>query len=294
MPDTASRQHDMTIKPEDGYPLAATLFEPAGEARFPLLIGSALGVPRYYYFKFARFMAGEGFPSLAFDYRGIHESREETKPGSEMKMEHWGTLDLDAALGWLARRYPERPPAYVGHSCGGQLIGLAPRSEYLRAMVFVAAQSGYWKLWSRPYRWGVWLTWHTLPLLAPFFDYIPARLMGISTVNLPAGVARQWARWGKSPRYLFGPEHGLDTSRYPEFRLPLLSYLIEDDPFFAPPAAVEALLEEYPSADRELRRVAPEDYGQSSIGHFGFFRERFRETLWRDTAAWLASRRISG
>jgi len=27
-----------------------------------------------------------------------------------------------------------------------------------------------------------------------------------------------------------------------------------------------------------------------SIGHFGFFRERFRDSLWRETADWLESR----
>jgi predicted alpha/beta hydrolase len=30
--------------------------------------------------------------------------------------------------------------------------------------------------------------------------------------------------------------------------------------------------------------------GVKSVGHFGFFRERFRDSLWRETADWLESR----
>jgi predicted alpha/beta hydrolase len=29
--------------------------------------------------------------------------------------------------------------------------------------------------------------------------------------------------------------------------------------------------------------------GQKKLGHFGFFREKARETLWREAAEWLLS-----
>jgi len=31
----------------------------------------------------------------------------------------------------------------------------------------------------------------------------------------------------------------------------------------------------------------PRELGVKSIGHFGFFRERFRDSLWREAADWL-------
>jgi predicted alpha/beta hydrolase len=34
--------------------------------------------------------------------------------------------------------------------------------------------------------------------------------------------------------------------------------------------------------------VDPASHGGGKIGHFGFFRERFRNSLWRDAAEWLA------
>ncbi len=276
-----------TLETSDKNLLAATLFEPEDNVRASVAIGSALGVPRYFYFKFAGYLAEQGFAVLTFDYRGIHESKDGSLSGSEMRMEDWGKQDIDAALGFMAETYHQKPLVYVAHSCGGQLVGLAPNSRKIDAMVFVACQSGYWKHWSWPYRWGVWFTWHSLPLLVPFFDYIPARLMGISSVNLPSGVAQQWAAWGKRPGYLFDPVFGLDTARYPRFEVPLLAYTIADDAFFAPAASVEALLEEYPNAEIDRRVAEPGDYGQQSIGHFGFFKEKFRESLWEEAVNWM-------
>ncbi|MDZ7771249.1 MAG: alpha/beta fold hydrolase [Balneolaceae bacterium] len=277
----------MQLRCSDGYPLAATLFEPPRkEARSSLVIGSALGVPRYLYFKLARFLAARGWAVLTFDYRGIHESREGQVAGSDMRMEHWGSRDLQAALGWMLEHRPRAALCYLGHSCGGQILGLAPHAERVKAVILVASQSGYWKHWDWPYKWGVWWTWQTLGVLAPLFNYLPARLMGISSVNLPGGVARQWAAWGRRPRYLFDDRSGLDTSLYRRLEMPLLSVSMKDDPFFAPPRAVEALLREYPAALIERMEVRPGDLGLNRIGHFGFFRDKCR-ALWEETAAWL-------
>jgi predicted alpha/beta hydrolase len=48
-----------------------------------------------------------------------------------------------------------------------------------------------------------------------------------------------------------------------------------------------ALLQLYPAAPSELKRVTPAEVGAARIGHFGFFREQFRDTLWREAADWL-------
>src|SRR2546425_14575 len=102
--------------------------------------------------------------------------------------------------------------------------------------------------------------------------------------NLPAGVAIEWARWCRDPDYLVGALGAKE--RYARFSAPLRLYWVADDPY-APLAAAEALLELYPRAPAELTRVMPRELGTERIGHFGFFREQFRDTLWRDAADWL-------
>ena len=48
-----------------------------------------------------------------------------------------------------------------------------------------------------------------------------------------------------------------------------------------------ALAQLYPNSRWETRRLAPRELGEKHIGHFGFFRERFRASLWRESADWL-------
>ena len=45
----------------------------------------------------------------------------------------------------------------------------------------------------------------------------------------------------------------------------------------------------YPAASRELLYVEPASVGARSIGHFGFFQSRFRDTFWSDARSWLLS-----
>ena len=69
-------------------------------------------------------------------------------------------------------------------------------------------------------------------------------------------------------------------------RATVRAYAISDDPF-APARAVQALAQLYPHARWEMRKLAPRELGVKSVGHFGFFRERFRDSLWREAAEWL-------
>jgi predicted alpha/beta hydrolase len=65
-------------------------------------------------------------------------------------------------------------------------------------------------------------------------------------------------------------------------------YAVSDDRF-APPRAVQAFLAFYPGAPCKRLDVDPAQHG-GPIGHFGFFRERFRDSLWKDAADWMAGR----
>ena len=44
-------------------------------------------------------------------------------------MADWAALDATAAVGWMRERYRELPLAYVGHSFGGQALGLLAQQQ---------------------------------------------------------------------------------------------------------------------------------------------------------------------
>jgi predicted alpha/beta hydrolase len=150
----------------------------------------------------------------------------------------------------------------------------------------VGSQSGYWRHWPLAGRLWMWPVVHfALPGTAKLLGYFPGSRLGFGE-DLPPGVALEWASWCRHPQYLVGALGAAE--RYARLRARLWAYAISDDPF-APLGAVKALLALYPGARHELRRVTPRELGEKSIGHFGFFRERFRDSLWRESADWLES-----
>ncbi len=280
----------ITLKAGDGLELGATLYLPAaaGEARRAVLIAPATAVRRAYYDGYARYLSGRGFTVLTLDYRGIGASRPARLRGFQASMHQWGEQDLAGALAWLHSRFPSHRLLAVGHSAGGQLLGLAANNGLLHGLVTVAAQSGYWGLWPRPRRYAMALLWHVaMPGLSHALGYFPASVLRLGE-DLPAGVALEWARWCRDPDFLAGRSRRESVRHFGSLAAPILAYSFSDDPF-APRAAVDWLTDLYRSAPRQRRHLSPGQVGQP-IQHFGFFRERLKEPLWSQSAAWLLGR----
>ena len=272
----------------DGMTLGGTLFRPQSSNGAAVVIHAASGVRQEYYGKFAAFLAERGFTALTFDYRGIGRSRPENLRGFAASMRDWATQDAAGALDLLAGEAPGMRVLVVGHSFGGQCLGVIPGNERYAALLAVASQSGYWRHWPGLGRAGMWFATHVaLPGLSNMLGYFPAQRLGQGE-DLPAGVAREWARWCRHPGYIVGALGA--APQYERLRLPVRAVWVADDSF-APFAAVQALLKFYPSSPGEIVEVHPRLVGAQKIGHFGFFRERFRDTLWQSAADWLTEQR---
>ena len=286
---------DITIPAADGYPLAATLFLPRGAKRHAVLISSATATPRKIYRGFASYLAHCGCAVLTYDYRGVGGSRQravegynqpKSLAGFKADMADWAMLDIGAAVSWMRDRYHNLPFGYVGHSFGGQMLGLlANNSEVSRALL-IAAQAGYWKLMTTPERYRVFsmLNFIGMPLTKAL-GYAPA-WAGMGE-DLPKGVFLQWAKWVNSPRYLFDDKSLVALlHNFEHYEGAMRALHFSDDPWATRPA-VELLCKGYSSAKFEILTVTPGDVGVGKIGHFGFFRPEHRDTLWRGAAEWL-------
>ena len=142
---------DITVPATDGYPLAATLFLPRGAKRYAVLINSATAVPRKLYRGFAGYLAKRGCAVLTYDYRGTGDSRQQALTGYNQpkslvgfkaSMSDWAAQDITAMVAWMRERYKALPFAYVGHSFGGQALGLLPNNSEISRALFIAAQAG--------------------------------------------------------------------------------------------------------------------------------------------------------
>ena len=138
--------NDKTVPATDGYPLAATCFEPAGshasEPRTLVVVMAATGVTRRHYRRFAAYLAELGIIAITFDYRGIGDSTSGPIATTQMAMSDWGTKDAAGMIAWAQRTYAPARVVVVGHSAGGQLVGLLPNHHRVDAVLAVAAQSG--------------------------------------------------------------------------------------------------------------------------------------------------------
>lgn len=265
-----------TIVTSDGVPLGATVY--GSGAHDLIVIASAMGVRRRYYHAFASFCALRGFGVVTFDYRGIGGSRRGALRKEPARLDDWGRHDLDAVLSWGAQHSGARRLHLVAHSVGGQIAGLASSLAEVERIVLVAAQSGYWRHWSGIRRSGLHLFWLAMPIITGVFGEIPGWMLGGDPV--PPGVARQWAQWGRTPRYVWGHGDELDLTHYTLFDRPMLVWSFGDD-HYAPPASVNAIVREYANAKVSRHPV------ERGIGHFGFFREPVGGRFWEETASFL-------
>ncbi|MGB3273750.1 MAG: alpha/beta fold hydrolase [Xanthobacteraceae bacterium] len=276
---------DITVPATDGFRLAATLFLPRRSRNAAVLINSATAVPRKIYRSFASYLAGRGAVVLTYDYRGISGSRPKTLVGFKASMADWATLDMTGAIAWMRQRYGDWPLGFVGHSFGGQGLGLAPNNTEVARALLVAAQAGYWGLMTPPERYRVYAFMNFVGVpLTRMLGYAPG-FMGLGE-DLPKDAFLQWTAWVMSRHYMFDDANLPALANFPTFKGRLRAHTFTDDPW-ATPSAVELLCSHYTGTAPEIVKLAPADVGTARIGHFGFFRPEQQDGLWRGAADWL-------
>ena len=278
----------LVFEAADDRPLAATVLEPS-RVEGAVVISSATGVPRRIYEGVAGCLADAGLAVLTFDYRGIGGSREGGPLRLEpARMQDWGRLDLEGALRWMRKAYAGAPLMVLGHSAGGQLIGLAPSARHLAGAALVGSQLGWAGHWPWPARVLMWSMWHgMIPALTTLVGYLPMQSLGQGE-DLPAGVARDWAAWGRRRHYLFDALEPAVREDYAALRFPVRALHIADD-LYAPRHGVEALVGFY-GGPREVLTITPAEASVRRIGHFGWVRPRFEEAIWAPIRDWFLER----
>jgi predicted alpha/beta hydrolase len=293
----------------DGRLLGARWFEPAHEpARAVAVVNAATGVPQRFYRHFAQWLAARGYAVLTYDYRGIGESRQGPLRADAARMRDWALLDMPAALAEATRRRQaggaaprhgigarrgraggsleglpgDLPLLLVGHSFGGNAIGLADGFEQADALLGVAAQSGDWRNWPSRHRWLTHAFFHALlPAAAHLLGTAPGWVLGGSGAGLPKGVALDWARWGRRRGYLFtDPDLAAHLQHYQDFRGPAHLWHISDDWTYGPAAAVDALAAQFSAARVERPALDAAALHSGRIGHFGAFRAEPGRRIW--------------
>lgn len=268
-----------TLITPEGHYISGTIYLPKGNYKSVVVIASATGVKQRYYSKFAQFLSEQGAIVYTFDYAGIGASKLESLKKFNTTAFSWGSNDLESIISHATARFTNFPITIIGHSIGGQLIGLAPSAIQADKIVLVAAQSGYWKLWKGFEKIRMFANWHIVfPLFIRIFGYFPGKKLGIME-DLPKDVALEWRKWCSSLNYLF--DHIPNEKHYfSDIEAEISAFSTADDRY-APKSAVDWLTSKYDNGSIAKHHLIPKDLGLAKIGHFGFFKSQNSNIIWK-------------
>lgn len=269
----------LTLVAADGFELSAVHYSGDVPSRGRVIVTSGTAVPQGFYRRFAEFMAGNGYETLTFDYRGIGGSAPESLRGFPMEFTDWARLDIAAAIDWAPR--DELPLYIVGHSYGAVTFPLVPGAERVSALYGFGAGAG-WHGWmpalERP---RVLALWHLVgPALTRIYGYLPMSALGMGE-DLPHGAYVGWKRWCARPHFLLDDPQ-LETAR-DEFAVVTtpMTFANSTDDRWAPPRSRDALLTGFTGTEPRRLDIDPATLGNAALGHMGYFREHARP-LWDD------------
>ena len=261
----------------DGYPLIGTLYTPEHGIKANIVLCSATGVPQAFYRRFAEYATQFGYQVLTFDYRGVAQSAPKQLKGFKMSYLDWGTLDLAAAIDFLAQ--DPIPLFMVGHSYGGQALGLAPNHAKVTAMYCFGTGAGWHGYMPFKEKMKVQVIWNIIfPPMVAVTGYLPWSKLNMGA-DLPIGVYQQWRKWCKNPTYFFAdPEQHALIAQYAQVKTPIYAVSALDDDW-ALPNSRHAFMQHYSNAPMQFINISASDYGLKEIGHMGYFRKG-AEKIW--------------
>ena len=167
-----------------------------------MLINSATAVPRKIYRGFATYLASQGFTVLTYDYRGIGGSRPRLAARLQRAHARLGGARCRGRDRSHAQVWPKLPLAVVGHSFGGQALGLVPNNAEVSRALFVAAQAGYWRLFHSPEKYRVYAMLRLIGSPIARVHRLCAGRLGIGE-DLPRDVFLEWTGLGdEAPLFL--------------------------------------------------------------------------------------------
>lgn len=276
---TNTDRQDLTLATPGGHQLSLRLFE-AEPPRGVVIVAGAMGVVQNCYEKFARFLRDQGFAVITFDYFGTGASVQGHLRDCPVRVTDWGREDCQTVIQFARNRYPDLALQWIGHSVGGQLLGMTPNVNELNSALTVACGSGYWWQNSAPTRRIAWLLWYLVaPVSVGLLGYFPGKRLNM-VGDLPPNVIRQWRRWCLNRDYAVGVEgEGLRNS-FAGVKVPITAVAFTDDEMMSA-RNTESIHSFYCNAPVSFQWIEPAAIGEDTIGHLGWFRERYRESIWR-------------
>jgi predicted alpha/beta hydrolase len=120
------------------------------------------------------------------------------------------------------------------------------------------------------------------PITHFIYGYTAVKRFGIME-DLPKNITNTWRDWCSVPNYFFNEKYSSTTSAlgyYNELTFPIKMLWADDDYIVTQPNVTSFWKNVKSTGGIEITKISPNDFGLKEIGHFGFFRKKFKEKLW--------------
>jgi len=279
---------DIKITCADQIQLAATSFTPKQALKGAILIAPATGIKRQFYVNFASHLAKHGYGVVTFDNRGIGGSLIGAIKHCDASLQCWGEQDLPAALEQLKQNFPNTRYHLIGHSAGGQLVGLMPNANELSSIFNYGCSSGSLRNMPPPQRFKAHFFMNFfVPISNTLFGHTKSQWLGMGE-PLPRNVAKQWQTWCNGSSYVkmaFGKT--IHTHFYNELATPSMWVNASDDDI-ANLKNTDDMLSVFKKLPANKLVLSAKEHGLDEIGHMKFFSKKSK-VLWSYPLDWLAT-----
>lgn len=276
---------EIQIYCSDHTTISGTLYK-TGFIKGAVMIAPATGIKRKFYHHFAVWLAEHGYAAITYDNQGIGDSLKGAIKLCPSSLESWGRIDQTAVLERLKSEFPNIKYHLIGHSAGGQLVGLMENCHELSSMFNFACSSGSLRNMKMPF----WLQanffmYGFVPVNNLLFGYTNAQWLNMGE-PLPKRVAAQWSEWCRGSGYIqtaigkYIHQHHYDTLSIPSM------WVLATDDEIANEENVDDMIRVYKKITVEKKILQPKKEGFKNIGHMKFFCKSHAE-LWNYALKWI-------
>ncbi len=276
---------DIQIKCKDGFELSGTRYNPTS-IKGAVIIAPATGIKRRFYNSFATHLANNNYGVICFDNRGVGDSKKDSINKINASLINWGKLDMTAVLKELKESFPNQSYHLIGHSVGGQLVGLMENALDIKSMFNFASSSGSLRYMKYPFKLSALFF---LNVFIPFSNFLfgkaNSQWVGMGE-PLPKLVAKQWTKWCNGKGYVetsFDKE--IKKHTYDQLKFPSMWLYAEDDGI-ANYENVKDMARIYSKSEVTIVSLDPKELEKKALGHMGFFSSKNKE-LWNYALKWL-------
>jgi predicted alpha/beta hydrolase len=205
-------------------------------------------------------------------------------------MMDWATKDFTAITSYIESNFMDYKKILVGHSFGGNSIGMSSKADSYDAYVPIASQFGYWRFFNPIYRpLLLWVFYFVMPVLSHIYGYFPSKVKKLGE-KLPKDVAKDWITIITNPNSML--ELTKKTGNYyGDITKPMLMMSFSDDQM-APKRAVDELSNRvYKNALVKRMHIKAEKL--KPIGHLNFFKRQFETDLWTIPTNWVQTLKLN-